>query len=49
MVNKTGLPFAVRSARSARTGSPQDVAGDTRTGQSCSFSSGFLSIHSKIL
>ncbi|KAJ7038206.1 vacuolar protein sorting-associated protein 13 [Mycena alexandri] len=29
IVNKMGLPFGVRS-RSGRTGSPQDVAGDTR-------------------
>ncbi|KAJ7181657.1 vacuolar protein sorting-associated protein 13 [Mycena crocata] len=29
IINKTGLPFGVRS-RSGRTGSPQDVAGDTR-------------------
>ncbi|KAF8216245.1 hypothetical protein K438DRAFT_1748990 [Mycena galopus ATCC 62051] len=31
IVNKMGLPFGVRS-RSGRTGSPQDVAGDTRSG-----------------
>ncbi|KAI0321342.1 hypothetical protein OF83DRAFT_1274656 [Amylostereum chailletii] len=30
LVNKTGLPFGVRSVRSNRAGSPQDVAGDTR-------------------
>ncbi|KAJ6610914.1 vacuolar protein sorting-associated protein 13 [Mycena sp. CBHHK59/15] len=29
VINKMGLPFSVRS-RSGRTGSPQDVAGDTR-------------------
>ncbi|KAJ7492621.1 vacuolar protein sorting-associated protein 13 [Mycena latifolia] len=29
IINKMGLPFGVRS-RSGRTGSPQDVAGDTR-------------------
>ncbi|KAJ7169902.1 vacuolar protein sorting-associated protein 13 [Mycena filopes] len=29
IVNKMGLPFGIRS-RSGRTGSPQDVAGDTR-------------------
>jgi len=34
VVNKTGMPFAVKSCRSTRTGPPQDVAGDTRTGLS---------------
>ncbi|KAH9950347.1 vacuolar protein sorting-associated protein 13 [Amylocystis lapponica] len=30
VVNKTGLPFAVRPSRSTRIGAPQDVAGETR-------------------
>jgi vacuolar protein sorting-associated protein 13A/C len=32
VINKTGLPFAVRS-RSSRAGQPQDVAGETRRGE----------------
>ncbi|EIW86715.1 vacuolar protein sorting-associated protein 13 [Coniophora puteana RWD-64-598 SS2] len=31
VVNKTGLPFSVRAARSNRASSPQDVAGETKT------------------
>ena len=31
VINKTGVPFSVRSARSTRTGT-QDVAGDARPG-----------------
>lgn len=33
VINKTGLPFAVRPWRTARLGSSQDVAGDTRPGK----------------
>lgn len=32
VVNKTGVPFNIKSTRSTRTGSPQDVAGDSRPG-----------------
>lgn len=32
VINKTGLPFAVKSARSTRTGS-KDVAGEVQPGQ----------------
>ena len=32
VVNKTGLPFAVRASK-ARVGSPVDVAGETRSGE----------------
>ena len=31
VINKTGVPFSIRSARSTRAGT-QDVAGDTRPG-----------------
>lgn len=31
VVNKTGLPFSVKSVRSNRTGPPQDVAGETQS------------------
>jgi vacuolar protein sorting-associated protein 13A/C len=31
IVNKTSLPFSVKSVRSNRTGPPQDVAGETQT------------------
>ncbi|KAI9460579.1 hypothetical protein BJY52DRAFT_1117906 [Lactarius psammicola] len=34
IINKTGLPFSVRSVRPNRTGPPQDVAGETQTGTS---------------
>lgn len=33
VVNKTGLPFSVKSVRSNRTGPPQDVAGETQSGR----------------
>jgi hypothetical protein len=33
IVNKTGLPFSVKSVRSNRTGHPQDVAGETQSGR----------------
>jgi vacuolar protein sorting-associated protein 13A/C len=33
IVNKTGLPFSVKSVRSNRTGPPQDVAGETQSGR----------------
>lgn len=39
VVNKTGLPFQVKSVRSSRAGPPQEVAGDSRIGMiisSCS-------------
>ena len=32
VINKTGLPFAVRPGRSNRMGSAQDMAGETRAG-----------------
>ena len=32
VVNKTGLPFAVRPGRSNRIGGAQDMAGETRAG-----------------
>lgn len=32
VINKTGLPFAVRPWRANRIGTSQDVAGDTRPG-----------------
>jgi SHR-binding domain of vacuolar-sorting associated protein 13 len=33
IVNKTGLPFSVKSVRSNRAGPPQDVAGETPSGR----------------
>lgn len=35
IVNKTGVPFSVKSVRSNRTGPPQDVAGETQSGRYC--------------
>jgi len=34
VVNKTGLPFHMRSLRSTRAGMPQEVAGEKRAGTS---------------
>ncbi|KAF9478514.1 vacuolar protein sorting-associated protein 13 [Pholiota conissans] len=45
VVNKTGLPFLIRSTKSSRTGS-RDAAGDTQT-ESTSTSSPFLLSHSQ--
>jgi len=33
IVNRTGIPFSVKSVRSNRTGPPQDVAGETQSGR----------------
>lgn len=33
VINKTGLPFGVRSTRSTRATPPQEAAGDTRIGK----------------
>ncbi len=33
IVNKTGLPFSVKSVRSNRAGPPHDVAGETQSGK----------------
>jgi hypothetical protein len=35
IVNRTGIPFSVKSVRSNRTGPPQDVAGETQSGRLC--------------
>ncbi len=32
VLNKTGLPFSVRPSRSARVGTPTEIAGETRPG-----------------